>query len=276
MIALLIAANLVTDPGAPWPGNIGMPRTMSMGDAQAAVASSNDAIMVNPAGLSQTRRYHLEVDGLYDAKFPAQDVFVSIVDSASGPFGSGMLFSRFGAGQPDGRGEGWSFGFAYSGAIGQSLYAGGQTKFLHYHGPDGLTAKWAQDFGVLSRRGGFSWAAVMQNVSTQKLALFPLTATAGVAWGADTDWHLAFDYKADLSDTSNVKSKAGLGAEVLVADGLALRGGATWDASAHLWWASAGVGILTEKGGLQVVWRRRVSGEGFDQFFEAGLTLYLE
>lgn len=275
ILMLLLAANLVTDPGAPWPGNVGMPRTMAMGGAQSAVASSNDAILVNPAGLSQNKRYHFEIDGLYDAPFPAQDVFVSVVDTSSTPVGSGMLFSRFGSGQPGGRGEGWSFGFAYSSVIGQALYAGGQTKFLHYHGPDGLTAKWAQDVGILSKRGGFSWAATVQNISLEKLALFPLTATAGVAWGDDTDWHLAFDYKADLSDTSNVKSTAALGAEVMVSDGLALRGGATWDAAAHYWWASAGVAILTEKGGLQLVWRRRVSGP-FDQFFEAGITLYLE
>ena len=275
LLCLLLAANLVTDPGAPWPGNIGMPRTVAMGDAQAAIASSNDALMVNPAGLSQTRRYHFEIDGLYDGPFPAQDVFVSIVDSASSPFGSGMLFSRFGSGQPDGRGEGWSFGFGYSGAIGQALYAGGQTKFLRYRGPDGLTAKWAQDVGILSKRGGFSWAVVVQNISLEKLPLFPLTATAGLALGTDTDWHLAFDYKADLSDTNNVKHKAALGGEVLLSEGMALRAGATYDATAKYWWASAGVAFLTEKGGLQLVWRRRVSGP-FDQFFEAGLTLYLE
>jgi hypothetical protein len=281
LLALALAAsearadNLVTDPGAPWPGNVGMPRTMAMGDAQSAVATSNDAILVNPAGLSQLRRYHLEVDGLYDAHFPSQHVFASIVDSASSPVGSGMIFSRFASGQPAGRGEGWSLGFAYSGVVGQGLYAGGQTKFLHYHGPDGLTAKWAQDVGILSHNGGFSWAAVVQNLSLEKLPLFPVTATAGLAWGADTDWHLAFDYKADLSDTSNIKNKAALGAEVLASEGLALRGGATWDVTAHLWWVSAGVAILTEKGGLQLVWRRRVSG-GFDQFFEAGITLYLE
>ena len=72
-----------------------------------------------------------------------------------------------------------------------------------------------------------------------------------------------------------MKHKAALGAEVLIEDAIALRGGATWDGSAHLWWASAGIGFLTEKGGLQLVWRRRVSGS-YDQFFMAGLTLYLE
>jgi hypothetical protein len=269
------AANSVTDPGAPWPTTVDMPRATAMGGAQAAIATSNDAITVNPAGLSQAKRYHFELDGVYDSRFPAQGVMASVVDSASTPIGSGFLFSRWGSGQPNGRGEGWGLGFAYSTLIGTGFYTGGQTKFLHYRGPDGLVAKWAQDVGVLSKRGGFSWAAVVQNISTEKLPLFPLTGTVGVAWGEDTDWHLAIDYKADLSDTSHVKAKTAVGAELLVGQSIALRGGVTWDSTDHLWWTSAGVGLLTERGGLQLVWRRRVSGS-YDQLFEAGLTLYLE
>jgi hypothetical protein len=275
LIALLLAANAVTDPGAPWPTTVDMARATAMGGAHAAIATSNDALTVNPAGLSQSRRYHFEIDGVYDSQFPAEGVMASVVDTASSPIGSGILFSRWGSGQPGGRGEGWGLGFAYSGAIGQALFMGGQSKFLRFRGPDGLVAKWAQDVGVLSRRGGFSWGAVVENISTEKLPLFPLIGTVGMAWGNDTDWHLAFDYKADFSDSNNIKHKAALGAEVLIGDSLALRGGGTWDATQHLWWLSAGIGILTERGGLQLVWRRRVSG-GYDQLFEAGLTLYLE
>jgi hypothetical protein len=230
---------------------------------------------VNPAGLSLGRKYHLEIDGLYDSRFPAQAVLVSLADSTSGPVASGLLWSRWASGQPSGRGEGWSLGLGYSGPVGQGLYLGGETKFLRYHTPDGLVQKWAQDVGFLSKRGNFSWATVLQNISTDKIPLFPLTAVAAVAWGSDTDWHLAFDYKADLSDTSNVKSRLAAGAEVLVGDALALRGGATWDATAKQWWLSAGVGLLTEKGGIQVVWRRRVEGP-YDQFFEGGLTIFFE
>jgi hypothetical protein len=199
----------------------------------------------------------------------------SIVDTTSSAIGSGILFSRWGSGRGNGRGEGWGLGFAYSGAIGANLFSGGETKFLRYRGPDGLEAKWAQDIGILSRSGGFSWAAVVQNISTAKIPLFPLTGTVGVAWGDDRDWRLAIDYKADFSDTSHVKHKGAVGGEVLVGDSMALRSGVTWDSTAHLWWLSAGVGFLTEKGGLQFVWRRRVSG-GYDQLFEAGITLYLE
>ena len=280
-IALLLAAgaaladNRVQDPGAPWPGSVDTPRATAMGGAHAAIATGNDALAVNPAGLAQSRRYHFELDGLYDSRYPAQAVLASLVDSASGPVASGLLWSRWASGQPSGRGEGWSVGLGYSGAIGQNLFLGGETKFLRYHTPDGLVQKWAQDVGLLARRGTFSWAAVMQNVSTEKIPLFPLTATAAMAWGTDTDWHLSVDYRADLSDSSNVKSKAALGGELLLGDAMALRGGATWDATARQWWLSAGIGLLSEKGGLQVVWRRRVEGP-YDQFFEGGLTIYLQ
>jgi hypothetical protein len=270
-----LADNLVQDPGAPWPTTVDTPRATSMGGAHAAIATGNDALAVNPAGLAQVRRYHLEVDGLYDSKYPAQAILVSLVDAVSAPVATGMMWSRWGSGQPAGRGEGWSLGFGYAGAIAQGLFLGGETKFLRYHTPDGLVQKFAQDVGLLSKRGNFSWATVIQNVSTEKIPLFPLTATGALAWGPDTDWHLALDYRADLSDTSNVRSRFSAGGETLLGDSLAARAGATWDTTAHQWWISAGIGILTEKGGLQVVWRRRVQGP-YDQFFEGGLTIYLE
>jgi len=282
-IALLVLAcaaaaradNAVTDPGAPWPTSVDMPRATAMGGAHAAVATSNDAIVVNPAGLSQGHRYHFEADGLYDSRFPAQGVMLSVVDTTSAAVGSGIFFGRWGSGQPAGRGEGWLLGFSYSTQTAQGLYFGGQSKFTHFHGPDGLIARWAQDVGVLQRRGNFSWAAVLQNISTKAIPLFPLTSTLGVAWGTDADWHLAIDYKADLSDTQNVKHRGAIGGELLIEQSFALRAGATWDATAKLWWASAGIGLLTEKGGVQIVWRRRLT-DAFDQFFEAGLTIYIE
>ena len=270
------ADNRAQDPGAPFPGNVDLPRATAMGGAHAAIATSNDALTVNPAGLAQTRRYHFELDGMYDSKFPAQGVLVSLADSiTTAPASTGMLFTRWGSGQPTGRAEGWSLGFGYAGAVAQGVFAGGETKFLRYYTPLGFVQKFAQDIGLLSRRGNFSVAAVLQNISTEKIPLFPLTATGAVAWGTDADWHLAIDYKADLSDTSHVRSRVAIGGELLVGDAIVLRAGGTRDITANQWLVSAGIGILTEKGGLQFVWRRRVEGP-YDQFFEAGLTIYLE
>jgi hypothetical protein len=280
LFVLLLAAaaradNLVTSPGAPFPGSIDMPRSTAMGGAQAAIATSNDALLVNPAGLPQNHRYHFEVDGADDVHFPAQGIMASIVDSASGPASTGLLFSRWGSGQPAGRGEGWSVNLAYAGQIGGGLYGGGSTKYIRYHTPDGLVAKWAEDIGVLSHQGNFSWALVLQNLSLEKMPLFPLTGTAAVAWGSDATWHLAFDYKVDFSDTSNLKQTGALGGEILLEEGIVLRGGLRRDFTADINWISAGVAFLTTGGGLQLAWRRRVTGN-FDQIFEAGITLFLE
>ena len=40
-----------------------------MGGAHAAIVTANDALAVNPAGLSQSRRYHFELDGIYDSRW---------------------------------------------------------------------------------------------------------------------------------------------------------------------------------------------------------------
>jgi hypothetical protein len=270
------ADNAFKDPGAPWPTSVDLPRAAAMGGAHAAISTGNDAITNNPAGIAQQRRYHIEVDGVLDTHFPAQAVMASVVDTTSSPVGTGLLFSRWGSGQPGGRGEGWYGALAYSYAAGGSYFLGGETKYYRFNTVDAEVRQFAQDVGLLVRRGGFAYAAVVQNLSPHGVPGFPTTSTVGIAWGNDRDWHLAFDYKADLSDLNNVKHRGAGGLELLVGESVALRGGATWDATHDLWWVSAGIGLLTEKGGAQIVLRRRLNGDGFDQFFEAGITLYLE
>jgi len=270
------AQNSVKDPGAPWPVWVDLPRATAMGGAGAAVATGNEALTVNPAGISQQRRYHAEIDGLYDSHFPAQALMLSIADTTTSSIGTGFLFSRWGSGQPDGRGEGWYGAIAYSYAVAGKYFLGGETKYYRFATPDGLVRQFAQDVGILVRNGNFAYGAVVQNVSTSAVPAFPLTTSAGIAWGTDTGWHVAFDYKADLSDTNNVKHRGSGGLELLIGDSIALRGGATWDATHDIWWVSGGIGLLTEKGGAQIVLRRRLTAGVFDQFLEGGITLYLE
>lgn len=269
------ADNAATDRGAPFPGTIGMPRSLSLGGADAAIATSNDALLTNPAGLAQTQRYHLEVDGAADWRFPAQGVTASIVDSKSSPVASGILFSRWGSGQPAGRAEGFLLGLAYAYPAG-SFYLGGETKFLRFHTQDGMVEKLSQDIGLMAKRGSLTYAAVLQNISFTSLGpLFPLTTTAAVAWGSDADWHLALDYKADLSDTNNIKSRFDGGVEYLFEQSVALRAGGTYDAATRARYLTAGLSVLAGYGGVHVAIRRRLDS-GFDQVLEAGITLYLE
>ncbi len=269
----------VRTPGAPWLSNLDTPRATAMGGAFSAVATGNDALFVNPAGIAQSRHYHLEADGVLDTRFPLQGLLLSVTDTTTGPIGSGGYFAHWGSGRDDGRAQGWLAGLAYSYNAG-SVYFGGVSKYLHFNIPlsadsaDGVVHQIAQDFGVLAKRGDFSWGLVVQNLSLSGHPLFPVTGAVGVQFGSDQSSHLALDYKADLSDTSNIKHKLAAGYELLI-DTFALRAGGTYDATNSLWWLSAGVGLLTERGGVQFAYRRRLSA-GVDNVFEAGVTLYLE
>ena len=266
-------------PGSPWLSNIEMPRATALGGAHSAVASGNDALLSNPAGLAQARAYHFELDGVLDGAFPAQGLIASIADSTNGPVATGLIYAHWGSGRDDGRAQGWMAGLGYAYAAGSFLF-GGLSKYTRFRIPvsdptaDGTAYMFLQDFGILSRRGDFGFALVVQNITTSSNLLFPLTATAGLSLGSDQSSHLALDYKVDLHDLDHPQHKLAAGYE-FVLDAFALRAGGTYDASNSLWWVSAGLGILTEKGKFQVAYRRRLSG-GLDQFFEAGFTLYLE
>jgi hypothetical protein len=265
----------VKDPGAPFPyTTVWMPRSTSMAGAHAAVATSNDAFLVNPAGLAQARRYHLEIDGALDPQFPGSGFIVTAVDASSLAVASGLMYARFSTGHLDRRGAGFLLGAAYAYDIG-GIYFGGVTKYLHFDGPDGQSYKFAQDFGLLLRRGNVSWAVTGQNLALSNVPLFPPSTTFAFALGSDADYHLAVDYKLDLQDTSRVKHKLSVGYEFLIEQAFAPRIGFARDFTQGLSWFATGFGFLTEKGGLQFAYQRRVQG-GFDHIFEVGLTLYLE
>ena len=271
------AQHSVDDPGAPFFGDtVEMPRTAAMGGAQAAVATSNDAIFVNPAGLAQGRRYHVEVDGVLDPQFPATGVVATVADSTSSSVASGLAFARFGAGHLGGRGSGFLLGAAYAYNMG-AFYFGGVTKYLHFDGPDGQSSRTvAEDFGLLLNGGSFSLAATTQNLSLSgNIPLFPPTVTTGLSIGSDADFHLAIDYKLDLADTSHIKHKLSAGYEMLFQQMIAPRLGFAYDLTQKISYLAAGFGIVTEKGGVQFAYHRRLAG-GFENYYEVGLTLYLE
>lgn len=272
--ALPARAGGVEDNGAPWLSALEMPRGTAMGGAHAAVATGNDALVVNPAGLAQRRRYHLQLDGTYDVKFPASGFSLSVVDSNSTMVGTGFLLQRYSAGEEGKSADGWLFGLGYAYPAG-GFFFGGETKYLRFTGPAGETRQFAQDLGILGTAGSFTWALVTQNLSTSVVPLFPPTATAAIAIGSDHDFRLAFDWKSDLTDTKNLKHRGAVGLEFLIDQSVVVRGGYSWSPTYGHHWVSAGIGLVTDKLGLSLAWRRRVGGP-LDQYLQAALTLYLE
>lgn len=68
-------------------------RARSFGGADRALASSNDTIFYNPAGIIKKRRFSTEVDYLWEAKDKAHRAGASLVDSQTGPWGLGLAYS---------------------------------------------------------------------------------------------------------------------------------------------------------------------------------------
>lgn len=263
------------DPGAFWPGQVDLTRSSGMGGAHSAIATGNDALIINPAGLSQTKRYHFQLDAGFDSRSNARVYSLSVVDSSSIAAGSGLFFQNWTSGSnPDGRAIGWLGGIGYSYYTG-NFFFGGTTKYLRFNGSYGEIRQFVQDAGMLARTGDFAWSAVVQNLSTSAVPLFPLNSTIGVAWGSDSDWHLAIDYKTDLSNLDHLKHRLNSGLEILIDRAFVIRGGYSWDISNSIGAWSLGTSIVTEKLGLHAAWRRRLQGP-LDQFFEFGLTFYLE
>ena len=213
------------DPGAFWPGQVDLTRSSGMGGAHSAIATGNDALLVNPAGLSQTKRYHFQLDGGFDSRSSGR------VNWTSGS-------------NPDGRASGWLGGIGYSYYTG-NFFFGGMTKYLRFNGSYGEIRQFVQDAGMLVRTGDFAWSAVMQNLSTSAVPLFPLNSTIGVAWGSDSDWHLAVDYKTDLADLDHWKHRLNSGLEILIDRAWVLRGGYSWDITNSVGAWSLGTSIVT-------------------------------
>ncbi len=265
--------------GAPWLTQIDLTRATGMAGAMMSFASGNDALTCNPAGLAQNRAYHFQLDGMDDVKFPAEGVIVSVADSTTAAgVGSGMIFERWGAGQLGSRGEGWLGGLSYAYATG-ALLMGGTTHLIHFQGPGGETIHdFAEDLGVMGRAGSFQFGAVLQNINFTftPMPLFPLTGGLGISYGSDTDWHLAADYKVDLSDTSNLKNLFAFGGEYLFDKTFVLRSGYRLDSTNHIGWLTFGASVVTEKFAFGVALRRRVRGGNMEQALEANITVYLE
>jgi len=266
-----------TDPGAPWPTQVDLPRATGMGGSMISFASGNDAMTVNPAGVGLNHTYHFELDGMDDKKFPAEGVIFSVADSTTLGIGSGLMFERWGAGQPGGRSEGWLGGLSYAYGSGAFL-AGGTTHLIHFNEPDGVQVRtFTEDFGFMAHAGSWNFGLVLQNFSFtfDKVPLFPLTSGAGFSYGTDLDWHLSVDYKMNMNDFSNLKHLLAFGGEYVFDRTFALRAGYRWDITNHLGWITWGASVITDRIGIHFAMRRRVEG-AMEQTLEAGISVYLE
>jgi hypothetical protein len=277
-LALLLAAPTALGQGLPTPGaeDVSRARSLAMGGAFRAVATSNDAIYLNPAGVAVGQRYAL--DGNY-ALNPATDLrhwSVSVVDSKTSLLAAGLSFASLRGTGAEGEVKGSVTHLALGLPMADVGAIGFSGKYLRFDRPDATNAITA-DLGLLLRLAGrLSAAAVAYNVIDVASTEAPFGAGFGLSYGDDLSFRLAADVALDLSRGDETPATVHAGGEYLLAGVLPVRAGFRRDLDGNVNHLSGGLGFVSPTFGVDAAYVQSLDSEfPTDRTFSFTLQLFL-
>ncbi len=269
-------------------------RSVAMGGAFRAVATSNDALVLNPAGLAASQHY--EVDGFFGYAFGAPATYwnASIVDATTIPLAVGVDYTHLASGTSPDRfgGNNLRVGLAYP--ISDQLFVGITGNWLDFDptaasgsvpssGPYASAVTGAGyransitgDVGLIYKPTDIvSIAAVGYNlVNVNNDFLAPLEGALAVAVGTDTTFRVAGDVVANFSQPSLVLDYH-LGGEYLIAQLVAVRAGYMFDGIEKAHFGSVGVSVLVPGFAIDVSFLQQIP-QWNDNAIIAGVKLFL-
>ena len=278
LLAALLAGPALAAPEPPTPGapDLSRARALAMGNAFRAVATSNDAIFLNPAGMAVGQRY--AVDGSFTLA-PATDARLwsfSVVDSKTSQVAAGAAYSVLRGDGLEGpvKGSASHLGIAVPFAgVGTLGLAG---KYLRFDRPDPTNAV-TLDVGLLLRLADrLSAGAVATNVIDVRSDEAPFGAGFGLSYGDDASFRLAGDVSLDLSRDDSTPATLHGGAEYLVGGGLPLRVGFRRDVEGARNYLSGGLGLVTPTLGADLAFVQGLDPDrSDDRTFSLTLGLFL-
>jgi hypothetical protein len=264
-------------------------RAEGMGNAFRAVATTNDAIYFNLAGMAQAKKYELDAAYAYDPGEALSRFNASITDSVTSKLATGISYTRLSAGGLDGDVAGNIVHLGFAVPLGSSAALGFGGKYLGLDQKAGSipatpkehTQSITADAGLLVRAGewvkvGFAAYNLIDVASRQA----PRQLGGGIAVGKETSFTVAADGLVDLSGQDTTGWSVHGGGEMLLADVVAVRAGVQ---HAELpsglpgrTYVSLGTGILTPQLGAELAFTQNAtSGQSSDRVFMVGLKLFL-
>ena len=260
-------------------------RSIGMGGGLRATASGESAVLMNPAGLFLTRGYVLS--GLYQFRVSddAHLMNVSVVDSLTTMIAAGVFYSYSHA-EPS-RHIAMSGGLApfqlaetiqthEAGlALGYNLsdffLIGLNVRYVNItvDQPDGTPSDWVResthtgtmDVGIILRPWqGLHIAAVGHNLIPIEGTEFPMQLGMGIAYQFGTYLLVEFDTVLDFSSDETMAASFHGGAELFVKSLVALRAGAAHNMVYEATYVTAGLGVVTQKVGVDFGLRQMVEG----------------
>ncbi len=246
-------------------------RALAMGDAFRAVASSNEAIYFNLAGMALAPRYELDLAYGFNNGTDLDLYNGSIVDAKSTTLATGLAYSRLVADGLDGHVA--NLGFALP--IGNRAAVGFGLKYLNFSSPEDTNAI-TGDVGLLLKPIDLlSVGLAAYNLIDVSSVEAPRRAAIGVALGSDTTFRLASDVTFDFTgDETGLTYHAG--GEYLLVGAFPLRAGFKRLAETDRNYVSGGIGFIAPEAGLEVAYVQNIGeGQGEDRTFSFTLKFFL-
>ena len=231
-------------------------RALAMGDAFRAVASSNEAIYFNLAGMALSPRYEVDLTYGHNGAFDLDQYNVSIVDGLSTATSTGLAYTRMVG--DDRNGHAVHLGFAV--ALADRAALGFGFKYLNFSDPEDTNAI-TGDLGLLLQPADlFTVGIAAYNLIDVHSVDAPRRAAIGAAFGSDRSFRLASDVVFDFSG-DDPQASYHAGAEYLLAGAFPLRAGYKHLEATGANYVSAGLGFVSPAVGLEAAWVQNV-GEG--------------
>lgn len=232
-------------------------RNYAMGGAYRALGLGAESVYGNPASLALYKRYQVELSGALDTSVPFGFGTLSVVDSATSDVAGGVSYHFVSLGRGEGRTVAHlstlSFALPLSGAVHLGV-SGHHALFAGASEGNVLTG----DAGLLIRPTpsltvSFSGHNLIDTQREQLPRYFVLSS--GLVAGLLS---IAADVQSELGNALNPSYAAGI--EYIVGQATPLRAGYTYDSRRGTHLVSAGLGLLTEGGGIDLAYRHELGG----------------
>lgn len=242
-------------------------RLLGFADAQRALASANDSIYVNPAGMAMGRLYSLEL-GYFDDLLGSDRRFnASVVDSQAGPIAGGLAYTYStrrpdDPSSPDQRLQGHRAELSLASRFAESAAVGTTVRYLSFDTKVGDETVEGRGFSGIQIDVGIQWrmpqgisiGLVGYNLRKSDRPEMPISWGAGLGWQTEV-----FSVEADVRyNAQKGEPRYSFGAGLVLSEVILLRGGGTFDYVSKTWAISAGAGVAVERIALDVGFRQRL------------------
>ncbi len=250
-------------------------RSLAMGGAHRGIGTSNDTLLLNPAGMAVTQRYSVDMQYAYGTGDNLNDLSGSAVDSKSGPVAGGVAYTR-NWGNPsrlDATLNRIAVGFAYP--FGRSLAIGGTAKTIRgayttdagrqevdlYTGTLGGTATIGEMLSL-----GASWENIIKGNAEEQRLVKPVV---GLGLGLHLPMvSLGADMVIDTRTQIDKRLTYHVGGEFILYELLAVRGGFHTDmvgpreGTTQRSHVSGGLGLMSQAAALNLSAQRALVEDG--------------